>query len=393
MIKYLFKKDTILATIMVFIVMGLLALIPVNTHVLDPIKMALQDFDYNDLAYSQFKKNSNTSIDTGMLIINIGNAGRNDITAMIKKAVAEKPKLVGVDILFNEPKDSSTDAALQQLFYTNNNMVLAYNLLVEKNSVKPIGFLYDNAQQKGYANFVGEEGGAIRYFAPGINKDEKGYQSFAVVMAKLAYPDEYNTLQKRNKRTEQINYTLSPDKFMVMDGKAYLQNQEPGLSLNNKIVLLGYISADPNNIEDKHFTPLNKKSVGKTIPDMEGLFIHANILSMIKNRDYIKKSPVWINWLIASLLCWVHMSLFIRYFIERHIWFHLVAKLAQLISAVLFVYLGLLFYYKWDVKINLTPTFVAIILAVDVLYFYEAFVSWLHKKFGYQSIFINNPHH
>ena len=85
MFKYLFKRDTILATVMVFIVMGLLALIPINVHVLDPIKMALQDFDYNDMAYSQFNKNSQSSIDTGIVILNIGNAGRSEIAAMIKK--------------------------------------------------------------------------------------------------------------------------------------------------------------------------------------------------------------------------------------------------------------------------------------------------------------------
>jgi len=58
----------------------------------------------------------------------------------------------------------------------------------------------------------------------------------------------------------------------------------------------------------------------------------------------------------------------------------------------LFVYLGLLFYYKWDIKINLTPSFVAIILAVDVLYFYEAISTWLHKRFGVYSIFIHSHH-
>ncbi|MFZ4769873.1 MAG: hypothetical protein ACOYLO_06795, partial [Ferruginibacter sp.] len=76
MLKYLFKRDTILASIMVFVVMGMLALIPINTHVLDPIKLALQDFDYNDMAYSQFNKNSHTAVDTGIVIINIGDADR-----------------------------------------------------------------------------------------------------------------------------------------------------------------------------------------------------------------------------------------------------------------------------------------------------------------------------
>lgn len=392
MIKYLFKRDTILASIMVFIVMGLLALIPLNTHVLDPIKMALQDFDYNDLAYSQFNKNSHTSVDTNIVIINIGDAGRNEIAGMIQKASSENPKVVGVDILFNEPKDTATDAVLEQLFYTSPKIVLAYNLLAEKGIIYTPGFLTEKAKQKGYANFVGEEGGSIRHFSPTLKKKTVVYNSFAAAVTQVAYPQQFKQMLKRDKITEQVNYTRTADQFMVMDGMEFLKNGETGISLADKVVLLGYISPDPNSIEDKHFTPFNKKSVGKTVPDMEGIFIHANIITMMRDADYVKKSPVWINWLIASLLCWFHMSLFIRYFIDKHLWFHLVAKIAQLVSAVLFVYLGLLFYYKWDIKINLTPSFVAIILAVDVLYFYEAISAWLHKRFGVYSIFIHSHH-
>lgn len=76
MFKYLFKRDTILATIMVFIVIGLLSLIPLNTHVLDPLKLALQDFDYNDMAFARFNKNGNSSIDTNLVVVNIDKANR-----------------------------------------------------------------------------------------------------------------------------------------------------------------------------------------------------------------------------------------------------------------------------------------------------------------------------
>ncbi len=392
MLKYLFKRDTILATIMVFVVMGMLALIPINTHVLDPIKLALQDFDYNDMAYSQFNKNSHTAVDTGIVIINIGEADRTEIAAIIEKAAAENPIVTGVDVLFNEPKEAQVDSILQQLFSSSNKIVLAYNLVAEKESLETTGFLYEQSREKGYANFVGEEGGSIRHTAPFIKGEKELYFSFAAAITQTAYPEAYEKLKSRDKLTEQINYTRVPEKYLVIEGKDFLQNTESTMLLTNKVVLLGYVSNNPNNIEDKHFTPFNKKSVGKTIPDMEGIFIHANIISMMRDGDYIKKSPVWINWFIASLLCWLHMSLFIRYFIDKHLWFHLVAKMAQLFSAVLFVYLGLLFYYKWDLKINLTPTFVAIILAVDVLYFYEAIIKWLHKRLGIYSIFINTHH-
>lgn len=393
MFKYLFKRDTILATVMVFIVMGLLALIPVNVHVLDPIKMALQDFDYNDMAYSQFNKNSQTSIDTGIVILNIGNAGRSEIAAMIKKSAAEKPLAVGVDVLFNAAKNTGADDSLQQLFSGSNKIVLAYKLEKNESVAEPQGFLFTKSRQKGFANFVGEEGGCIRFFAPQIKNKNETFTSFASMVMQVAYPEKYKILQERDNKTAQINYSRTAEKFIVINGKDYLQDSVMTVSLKDKIVLLGFVSPDENNVEDKHFTPLNKKPSGKTLPDMQGIFIHANIISMIKEGAYISTSPVWINWLIASLLCWLSMGLYIRYFIDRHIWFHLVAKLAQLLSAILFVYIGLLFYYKWDFKINLTPTLVAIILAVDVLYFYEAITAWMHRHFGYHSLFINaHPH-
>ncbi|MEX1203133.1 MAG: CHASE2 domain-containing protein [Ferruginibacter sp.] len=394
MFKYLFKKDTILATIMVFVVMGLLALIPINTHVLDPIKMALQDFDYNDLAYSKFNKNGNPSIDTSIVIVNIGEANRSDIASMIQSISTAKPAVIGVDILFNEPKDLFSDSLLLTAFNKESNIVLAYNLKVEDDQVSSIGFLCSKIANKGFANFVGEEGGSIRLVAPFYKNNEEVYQSFAAAVSQKAYPNAYDALKKRNNVTEAVNYTHTADDYIVVDGETILNDSNYNYNIFlNKLVLIGYISNSKYSLEDKHFTPLNKKSVGKTIPDMEGIFIHANIIQMVKDAGYIKNLPTWINWMIAGLLGWLHMSLFISYFIEKHIWFHLVAKIAQVLSAILFIYIGLLFYYKWNIRINLAPTFVAIILAVDVLYFYEAITAWLHKRFGYHSLFINAHHH
>lgn len=391
MFKYLFKRDTILATIMVFLVMGLLSLIPLNTHVLDPVKLALQDFDYNDMAYSKFNKNSHTGVDTNIVIVNIEDADRAGIVAMIEKVVAQKPLVTGVDVVFNEPKDPATDAALLALFNNEKRVVMAYHLSPGKSDEAGEGFLYPKVNNKGYANFVGEEGGTIRYFTPFYMTKTKTYTSFTTAVMQAADPARYNPSAKKFFGARQINYTRNTDKYMVVSGSDLLSGETDASVLKNKIVLLGYIAA-ADNIEDKHFTPLNKKSVGKSIPDMPGVVIHANILSMMNSGDYISKWPGWLVWTLAVVLCWLHMSLFIRYFIDKHIWFHLVAKIAQILSAVLIVYLGLLFFYKWDVKINLTPSFVAIILAVDVLYFYEAMVAWLHKKFGFHSLFVHHAH-
>jgi CHASE2 domain-containing sensor protein len=329
-----------------------------------------------------------------MVIVNIGSADRKGISEMIQTIAAQQPKALGVDILFDEAKTPESDSMLEAAFNVVPQIVMAYNLETANNVVKPSGLLYSKVSNKGFANFVGETGGVIRHSAPFYVSENNSFNSFAASVASIAYPEAYLQLKKRNQPTETINYSRKPANYLVVDGEAMLADSNFDASLfTNKVVLMGYISNDEYSLEDKHFTPLNSKAVGKSIPDMEGVFIHANIIQMFRDGQYINKVPAYINWGIAILLGWLHMSLFVRYFIDKHIWFHLVAKIAQVLSAILFIYIGLLCYYQWDLSIYLTPTFVAIILAVDVLYFYEAITAWLHKRFGYHSLFINTHKH
>jgi type IV secretory pathway TrbL component len=86
MFKYLFKRDTLFATIAVFLVMGFFSFLPINTHFLDPIHLALSDFDYNDLAYAKMHKNQDTPTDTNIVIVNIGYGNRTAIAQMIDKS-------------------------------------------------------------------------------------------------------------------------------------------------------------------------------------------------------------------------------------------------------------------------------------------------------------------
>lgn len=384
MFKYLFKRDTIFATIAVFLVMGMLSLLPINTHFLDPIHLALSDFDYNDMAYSQLHKNEDTPMDTNIVIINIGHADRKAIASMIETVAAQQPKAIGVDAIFYGKKDPIGDGLLANLFLNTHQLVGAYNY-GEKNK----GYFYEGTKNKGFANFVGEEGGVVRHFSPFLK--EERLESFAAAIVKIADPKSYAVLQERNRATEIINYTRKENKYLVIDGMELIDNKALSSTLTSKIVLMGYVASSSYDVEDKHFTPLNAKFPGKALPDLNGVFIHANIISMILNQNYVYHLPSWLMWSIAVLLCWLHMAIFVKAYLDVHIWFHLVAKIAQIISAVCFVYIGLWCFYGFDLKMNLTATLVAIVLAVDVLYFYEAFATWLHKKIGYQTIF--NHHH
>ena len=394
MIKYLFKLDTILATISVFLMMGLLALIPVNTHVLDPFKLALQDFDFNDLAYSRLGKNQNAPLDTGIVIVNIGDAKRSEIANLVEKLTDNQPLVIGVDVLFNEKRDAVGDSLLSLTFSKNKKVVMAYNLQSQtEDRLKPNGYFYDISQDKGYTNFISEEKGVIRFVSPAIKNNGKEYLSFSSAIIKQANPSIYSKHLEGVDEPQLINYLHSAKKYIVLNGKEILSGNINYQQLKEKIVLVGYVSANENDIEDKHFTPMNSNFTGKSLPDMNGVFIHANIIRMSLDGKSVIKTPSLLNWLIALILVWLHMAFFIKFYIETHLWFHLAAKIAQILSAVFFVYLGLMFYSSYNTKINMTAALAGIILAVDVLYFYEAFATWLNKRFGYKTIFHHGHHH
>jgi CHASE2 domain-containing sensor protein len=391
--KYLFKRDTLFATISVFILIGFLALIPLNTKVLNPIKTALVDFDFNDIAYAKLGKNSNTPLDNRIIVVNIGTADRAQIAGMIESISAARPKVIGVDASFNGPREPQSDALLQQVLQTTPRLVAASRLnWSKKGNVEDKGFFSNTHNQFGYVNFVGEDGGTIRYFSPSEQFGDQQFHCFSATLLKEADPDCYKRLAKRDRELETIHYKRRSGQYLVVNGEDLLAQKVSGTLFQNKYVLLGYVSPTDNDVEDKHFTPMNYQFAGKALPDMNGVIIHANILSMMLDGDYVRKLPGWINWLIIILIAWLHITLFIRYYIEDHLWFHLAAKVAQIASAILFVYLSIMLFHWFRLRLEIKIPLIVIILAIDVIYFYEAFALWLHKKFQYRTIFNHKTH-
>ena len=391
--KYLYERDTIFATIAVFVFLVLLGLIPINFYVLNPMKLALKDFDFNDITYAKLEKGKDNPIDPRIVIVNIGHLDRAEIGFLIDKVNSYQPRVIGLDTWFEKEKDPEKDAILQEAFLRTKNMVAVsvaipgeHDFTIQKNH-------FDDAiAKRGYANLIGEDIGTIRNYSPFEIVNGEKYPQITTAIVREFDTVAYNNLVKRNKEVETINYARRVNQYQIIEHDDLMMDNVEGSLLKDKIVLMGYINLDQNDIEDKKFTPMNAKFAGKSLPDMNGIIVQANIISMVLDDNYIKKTPKWVAWLLAVFIGWIHMSLFIRYYLEDHIWFHLVAKLAQVFSAIFFAYLGMEIFDKFGLKLDMKYTLYVIVLAVDVIYFYEAFVSWLHKKFKYQTIFSHHHH-
>ena len=397
--KYLYERDTMFATVAVFVFLILLGMIPINFYVLNPMKLALKDFDFNDIAYAKAHKDEGIAIDRRIVIVNIGHLDRAELGFLIEKVNEYNPKVIGLDTYFEGPKElePQKDSILKEAFRKTKNLVAVSVADTFDHHIKIRENYFDDVLQKrGYANLVGEDVGTIRYYAPFEEVDGQKYPQITTAIVKEFNHAAYEKLEKRHKEVETINYTRSVNeekkKYQVLDPDQLYNDGVDSNMLRDKIVLLGYYSEDPYDIEDKKFTPMNHKFYGKQHPDMFGIVVQANIISMVLDGNYIKKMPKWVAWVFAILIGWLHMSLYIRYYLESHIWFHLVAKLTQVFSVIFFAYLGMIIYDKFSVRLDMKYTLYVIALAVDVIYFYEAFATWMHRKFKYQTIFSHHHH-
>lgn len=394
--KYLLERDTIFATIWVFVFIVGLGAIPLNLGVINPIKLSLKDFDSNDLSYSKLHKAEHTDLDKTITIVNIGNADRGLLSMMIDAVAEKKPKVMALDAYFDGPsEDPQQDSLLSETFKKNKNLIAATVLGFkgkESDTVFHRGTYINTASQYAFVNFIADSLSTFRSFDPFIvDYDKKKYKSFSAAVVEAYDPIKYKKLEKKGTHKIVINYTRHTNQYLVVNYEDILAGNVADSAFINKIVLFGYVNIDPSDILDKKFTPMNSRYYGKSVPDMNGIVVHANIISMVLENNYIKKLPSWANLLIAVLICWLFMSFFIRYYLESHIWFHLVAKIAQVASAIFFVWLGIYLYDQYRLKVDMTMSLIVIVLAVDVIYFYEAWAVWMHKKFHYHTVF--KPHH
>lgn len=382
-----------LVNILVFFIIALFSLIPFNTEIFNPIKEVIRDFKFTDLYYSKLRDSSNL-FDREVVLVNIANSDRAEIAEIINNLNTHDPKVIALDILFMDLKESYSDSLLKAAFKSTGDKLVLSSYLEEDqgkyalfNSNYWFGE-YDN----GYANFVGSnpKTSTIRYFRPSTEVNGLIQNSFAYAIVDHFSPDKNEALIKRDNKTERINYLGNYDKFVHFDA-IEVNAANPDLSIiKDKIVMLGYMgpSIGVKTFEDIYFTPLNQEIAGRSFPDTYGIVIHANVVSMVLREDYINQMSKIFSYFIAFFICYLHVILFTYYFVNSHVWNNMVAKLAQIVTSILLLYIIFIFYSKVHYEMKSTLIIVSIILSVDVLYLYDSIVVYIFKKSGKRSYFI-----
>jgi len=252
---------------------------------------------------------------------------------------------------------------------------------------------FSNGLSSGFVNFIAEsDQSTIRKYAPQVKLNNNDYLSFTSHIIQFYDSKAFENLKNRAKEAEVINFSRNESSYVIFEADEIDVNNPKLKILKDKIVLLGYLGPNLQTrvLEDNHFTPMNLHYSGKSFPDMYGVLIHANILSMILQNQFVNEMKFWKILLTSFIILYLHMFYFIKFYIHRHIWYHIFAKIVQLLSSVIIVGIEIYLLSEQNLIMNSSLIILPILLSIDVLYFYDGIVKYLNKKFNYQTWFLEH---
>jgi CHASE2 domain-containing sensor protein len=387
-------RDTFFCTLFIFGTLGLLYVLPGQFEVFNPLSEAFSDFELTDVVYSRHLgededlehiQDAVATRDTNIVLVNIGLLDRRGIAEQINIINQYQPKLIAIDALFEVARDPVADSMLSDAMSRTKNLVLGVKLLkadYEKggfDSVQTTFWAFDRYAKRAFVNLItdGEDKFRVsRHFSPKERSADSLMLAFSTKIAQIAYPEQTAEFLKRTNKLEIINFRRHEHQYLALDIADVFS---PNLSVNlkDKIVIMGYMGTDfsSKSWEDKFFTPLNEKYIGKTAPDMFGMTVHANIVSMIHEQHYIDEMPETMNNLIGVIFCLLNVSLFLYFNRKLPRWYDAITKAAQFSQILLLLYLTLLVYSRYRYKLDLSLAIGTILLAGDMVEIYVGVVK------------------
>lgn len=366
-------KHVLSITAIVFAFMGLTSLIPINLGVLNPFKKSASDYESTDLIFCKFKDQVN--YDDRIVILNSGKPKRSELAKALFTLDSLEANIIGVDIIFEKPIENKEDSLLANVINGLDNIVLADRFIVEKDHSLPHECSKDFCNENfGYTNFVAKPDHSIRFYSPFIDHVDVNYASFSSEVVRQAAIDKFNILKSRQNRVERIHYRGSEDSYTQIEIDDLIANpMKYKEAIKDKIVLVGYMGEDKweESTKDKFYTPVNPKMAMKTVPDMFGIAIHANIISMVLDEEFIYESSYFLNIVVAIIITIFVVTLFRHIYLTINPGYWKLVRFLQLgIFFILFIISTFLFYI-FHIKLNLSAALIAVVLSWDFTKIYE----------------------
>lgn len=384
--NFLLIRDGFFNTVLSLFTCYLLSLLFFNISFFNPIVKVLKDFSFLDTYYAE-KLNQAKAIDTNIVLVNIGHEKRPKLLSALQKLTESKAKVIGLDVILKRFEETSVDTLLAE---TINHKKVVSASIVEPNGAKITNhsfFIHEGTE--GFVNFnFDTQNTVIREFNGIFNTENGQHYSFALALAKKFLDDNKTSiLEKKTRQPRVINYSGNIDSYVHLSVDELLSLENNNMLLEGKIVLMGYLGSPTANIfdvEDKHFTPLNKIAAGKSPPDMYGLVVHANILSMLIDDNFMYKvSKFWYGFIM--FLCSLFASIYFIWLSRRlKISYRTVREAVLLVFSVLFIWFSLLLFKK-GIVLKTLPIIAATIFSAGFVKYYKHLIRFIKTKRKFKS--------
>ncbi len=307
------------------------------------------DFDFADFYNIVADNRPVRELDDKVIVINLENSDRVEIaTTLDNLRQYTRPAAIGVDILFQEPHDPTTDMWLINSLRDLDNVVITESLL--QNPDKDV---FTIAERSFFADTIGGNvefaasnlptrvaSGTVRTFRAEYPTANGNIPGFAAAIAQKADPKVAEVLKKRNKEQEIINYPSREITILTLSELA-----DSIEIVNDKVVLIGAVS----KTEDIHPTPTDN--------NMSGILIHAYAISTILHDNYINRYGDWTEWTIACLLCFIITLGFCLIPVGIK---GLVLRITQMLLLLLVIYIGYFLFVEKNTIIDFSPSLLMI---------------------------------
>jgi CHASE2 domain-containing sensor protein len=365
-----------------------------KVNLLDKFSIALLDVDFTDLYYQY---NRHEALDTNIFLVNVGNLDRLALSNLTNRIGNDTPKVIGFDVIFGSDVDTLQVAGTDSLIASFRNLrcaVLGEALYGQtddgRDTVDQASPQVRQWVREGLVNLnipLGDRRyGTVREFLSKEKVNGADQVSFSFQVA--GFLDSSRLRHARNGnipikwygtgRPGNGHVFNSFDWSDVMEG-----NIQPGL-FKDKIVLLGWmgssVAGEEPDYNSMFYTPLNEKLVGRSLPDMYGVEIHANSVKMIVDDEFVYTS----NWLDMSydLLVMISFLLFLDWLRNRYPQAYPLLSKVALIAAINVLILGVVLVYfltKTQTKIFISDAIVLLLLFPDTLDFLLS-NKWLARR-------------
>jgi len=347
-----------------------------NISFLNPIARSLEDFYISDVFYEI--ENDFTAPDTSQIITIVDMSElyrRRDIAQCIKKIERFSPKVLGVDILFeNYKEDVVGDEQLCEAVAQNEKMVFAFEIpdALESNpTADEIHSFFTNSipVTEGFINLKRNRyGGTKRYVTIGMSSEKKQRFSFPAAVANMYVGRE---LVKYEEKDIPINYSHTVFKHIPYDSINYYTNY-----IKDRIVLLG-ATADRTDI---HYTPIGKRA---------GVEVLAFSIDSLLQNEKKKEPSGWLLMLITFVfvfLAQVVQDGYVRRIknmkheiLRDLLGSSFVIMVLTFVLMTLLVWFAYFLFIKANLSINLGLTLSSIAIIGTVRMFYDIIIKGLSK--------------